>query len=160
MSQDVEFLKDLFAPLGGVSFRRMFGGLGIYRDGVIFGATFGEGSLYLKADEQTRAAYEAEGCGPFVYEGNAGRPVQMPYWRIPERLYDDPEEFAAWARDAFGAALRAEAAKAAKPAKPAKAPRSGKAAQPADGAAATVPEEPAGSGKARAARPRRARADG
>ena len=108
-----EFLADLLSPLGGVTMRRMFGGLGIYRDGVIFAVVIGEG-LYFKADAETAPDFEAEGCGPFVYTGNGGRPVQMPYWRAPERLYDDPEEFVAWARSAVAAAARLAAAKAVK----------------------------------------------
>ena len=35
----------------------------------------------------------------------------MSYSLVPERLYDDPEELAEWARKAFDAALRGDAGK-------------------------------------------------
>jgi len=92
-----------------VSVRRMFGGAGIYADGVMFGL-IADDTLYLKADEKTKRDFEAEGLGPFVYEGG-GRTIAMSYWRIPERLLDDPDEMAAWARTALGVAQRAAAAK-------------------------------------------------
>lgn len=115
------FLEDLFAPLGGVRFRRMFGGLGVYRDGVMF-ALVADDVLYLKADESARAAFEAEGCGPFRYEAK-GKAVTMSYWRLPERLYDEPEEFREWALAAVGVAVRSKA-----PAARVKTRRRGKAA--------------------------------
>lgn len=107
-----DLLVDLFAPLGGIAIRRIFGGLGVYRDGLIF-AVVVRGVLYLKADAETAPAFAAEGCGPWVYEGADGRVVTMPYHRAPERLYDDPEAALAFAEAALGAARRLEAAKAA-----------------------------------------------
>ncbi len=99
-----EHLEDLFAPLGGVSFRRMFGGLGVFRDGLMFGLVSGD-VLYMKADEETRGRYEAEGAGPFTYASKKGA-VSLPYWRLPERLLEEPDEFAEWAIEASQAAVR------------------------------------------------------
>lgn len=105
----VELLEDSMRGLGPVSVRRMFGGAGIYADGVMFGL-IADDTLYLKADEKTKRDFEAEGLGQFIHEGG-GRTVAMSYWRIPERLLDDPDEMVAWARIALGVAQRAAAAK-------------------------------------------------
>ncbi len=59
------------------------------------------------------AAFEAEGCGPFGYDTKHGRRVLTSYWRLPERLYDEPEELARWARLALGVARAKAAARAA-----------------------------------------------
>jgi DNA transformation protein len=67
-------------------------------------------TLYLKADAETKAAFEAEGLGPYGY-GGKGKRIDLPYWRAPERLLDDPDEMVEWARIALGAARRAAAAK-------------------------------------------------
>jgi DNA transformation protein len=106
-SEFQSFLEDLFAPVGGVRFRRMFGGLGIYREGVMF-ALVANDVLYLKADDTTRPAFEDEGCAPFRYEAR-GKAVTMSYWRLPERLFDEPEEFREWALAATRVADRARA---------------------------------------------------
>lgn len=102
-------LEDLFAPLGGVTFRRMFGGVGIFKDTLMFALVIDD-TVHMKVNDTTKAAYEAEGCAPWVYEGRKG-PVTMPYWPAPERLFDEPEEFAEWARTAFGVAVANRAAK-------------------------------------------------
>lgn len=104
-SEFESFLEELFAPLGGVRFRRMFSGFGVYRDELMF-ALVSDGVLYLKADEATRPAFEAEGVGPFRYAAR-GKTVSLSYWRLPERLFDDPDEFREWALAAHGAAVRA-----------------------------------------------------
>jgi len=104
-----DLLAELFESVGGVSFRRMFGGLGIFRQGLMF-ALVADDTLYLKADDDTAIAFKAEGCGPFVYDGK-DRPVALQYWRLPERLYDDPDEFRQWALNAFAVAERARAEK-------------------------------------------------
>lgn len=101
----LDHLRELFEPLGGVTFRRMFGGVGIFRDGVMFGLV-ADDELYLKVDETGEAAFEAEGCGRFVYTAR-GRRMEMSYRRLPERLYDEPEEFRDWALAACAVADRA-----------------------------------------------------
>jgi DNA transformation protein len=104
-----DLLADLFEPVGGVSIRKMFGGMGVFREGIMF-ALVADGVLYLKADEGTTADFQAEGCGPFVYDGK-NKPHVMPYWRLPERLYDEPDEFRDWALAAFAVAERSKGEK-------------------------------------------------
>lgn len=114
-SSFLDQLRDLFAPLGVVTAKKMFGGASIYADGILF-ALVDNDVLYLKADDATKARYAAEGLKPFTYEGQTG-PVSMSYWRAPERLYDEPDEMLEWAREAISVAA---ASKAKKPAKPKK----------------------------------------
>jgi DNA transformation protein and related proteins len=102
---DADRIVELFAAFGPVVPRRMFGGVGIYSDGTMFALVAG-GLLYLKADRETVAAFEREGQGPFTYAAKGGKRTVMSYWRVPDRLYDDPDELAAWARDALAAAHR------------------------------------------------------
>jgi DNA transformation protein len=109
---DPEALHELFASFGMVAVRRMFGGLGVFADGLMFGLVAG-GELYLKADDLTVPKLVAEKSEPFVYKSK-GREVALSYWRLPERLYDEPDDFAVFARDAFAAAKRAASHKSAK----------------------------------------------
>ena len=70
--------------------------------------------VLLKVDDATRLRFEAEGSKPFQYEAR-GRTVTVgSYWSLPERLYDDPEELAEWARAAIATAQRIAATKAGK----------------------------------------------
>jgi DNA transformation protein len=102
----IDFLKDQLAGLGAVTVRRMFGGAGVYCGGVMFGL-IADDTLYLKADEKSRADFEAESLEPFTYQAKGGRSTVMSYWRAPERLYDEPEEMLAWASKALATAQRA-----------------------------------------------------
>ena len=109
MPVDADFIRDLFAAFGPVTVRRMFSGAGIFADGLMFGLIVRD-VIYLKADDTSTADFEREGCAPFTYTRGktSGRPSQhaLPYWRMPERLYDDPDELAVWAKRAFAAAER------------------------------------------------------
>jgi DNA transformation protein and related proteins len=100
-------IVELFAAFGRVSVRRLFGGFGIYVDGVMF-ALASRGVIYLKADDDSAAAFRREGSGPFTYGAKGGQRTIMSYWRLPDRLYDDPDELAAWARTALSVARRAQ----------------------------------------------------
>jgi len=105
------FVGDLFAGLGPVRVKRMFGGGGVYLDDVMIALIAGE-TLYMRTDEALAAEYAAAGSEPFVYEGR-GKPVTMPYWRLPDSALDDPEEAVAWARRSLIPARRAAAKKRA-----------------------------------------------
>jgi len=105
---DPEFIRELFASFGAVTIRRMFGGAGIYSDGVMFGLVF-DGAIFLKVDDPSIPDFEREGSRPFVYSRrSAGRTKEaaLSYWRLPERLYDDPDELAVWAARALAIAER------------------------------------------------------
>jgi len=109
---DAEAIIELFQEFGPVSVRRMFGGAGIFVDGRMIGLV-SRGVIYLKADAETIPAFEQERLAPFSYATREGERKLTSYWRMPDRLYDDIEELARWARAAHGAALR----KAARPKK-------------------------------------------
>jgi len=97
------YLLELLAPLGPVSARRMFGGVGLFLNGVMFGL-IARDELFLKVGDNNRAEYEAAGEGPFCYETKHGVNTIGSYWRCPPELLDDPDTLQAWARRAVEAA--------------------------------------------------------
>ncbi|NUS70952.1 MAG: TfoX/Sxy family protein [Ensifer adhaerens] len=97
-------IEDMFEVLGPVTIKRMFGGKGIYCQGVIFALEV-DGEILLKGDEQTAPTLEAAGSRQWAYDGK-GKPVKMPYWSVPDDAFDDPDEMARWVRLAYEAALR------------------------------------------------------
>src|SRR5437016_2593795 len=103
-----ERIKELFAEFGPVDVRRMFGGAGIFVGERMIGLVFRD-VIYLKADAETIPAFEQEGLAPFSYATRNGEHKLTSYWRMPDRLYDNPEELARWAHAAHRAALRAAA---------------------------------------------------
>ena len=107
---DVEFIHDLFQPFGAVSVRRMFGGAGLFADGVMFGLVSGE-QIYLKVDATTVPCFEHEQREPFEYSTKNVKRALTSYWRLSDRLYDDADELARWARRALAAARRGAAVK-------------------------------------------------
>ncbi|HUB13237.1 MAG TPA: TfoX/Sxy family protein [Acetobacteraceae bacterium] len=97
-----DFILDLLAPLAPLP-RRMFGGVGLFRDGAMFGLLVRE-TCYLRVSDATRARYESAGSAPFSYD-RAGRRVSIAaYYELPEGLLDQPDELLRWARDAIAAA--------------------------------------------------------
>lgn len=98
---------DLFSGLGPVTIKRMFGGKGVYHDGVIVALEV-DGEILLKADAVSAPEFAAAGSRQWVYSGHSGRkPTAMPYWSIPESAVDDPDSMAEWGRKAYEASLRA-----------------------------------------------------
>jgi DNA transformation protein and related proteins len=84
----------------------MFGGAGLYRDGVMFGLV-SDGDIYLKCDPTIAPMFERAGCRPFAYKKGAGS-VTMSYWSLPEQALDDPDALKEWADVAFASAMRGE----------------------------------------------------
>jgi len=94
-----------------VTARAMFGGIGLYSDGLFFALIDGE-RLYLKVDDVNRPDFEALGLGPFLPFGDPAKPMQ--YYPMPDDAMDDVAALRDWADGALGAARRAAAKKAAK----------------------------------------------
>ena len=109
-AQQLSFLKEQMAGFGEVEARRMFGGAGLFRDGLMF-ALVAEDVLYFKSDAESAAAFETEQLAAFSYPTKTGEHTLTSYRRAPERCLDDEGEMTHWCRLAWGAALR----QAAKP---------------------------------------------
>jgi DNA transformation protein and related proteins len=107
---DPNRFDDLFAPFGKIAVRRMFGAEGLFRDRLMFGIVYQE-RIYLKTSEENRQAFIAEGAGPLYYRFKNAEGVLTSYYELPDRLYDDPDELAEWARAAFAVARQSPAAK-------------------------------------------------
>ena len=107
----VDHLNDLFGALGAVRVRSMFGGVGVYAGDLMFAFLDHDETIYLRADAETRAAFEAVGSEPFRYPLKTGEEMEIGYWRIPEEALESPEAAAEWGRLALEAALRKRAGK-------------------------------------------------
>lgn len=104
-------LRELFAGLGAISIRRMFGGKGIYHQGIIIALVIDD-ELLLKADAQSASAFMDAGSRQWSYQSKkTGKPVAMPYWSVPDDAYDDPDTMTDWAQTAFAAGLRTQSKK-------------------------------------------------
>lgn len=135
MSDFVDHLLELMRPWSAVAARKMFGGHGLYRHGLMF-ALVADDELYVKIDDQTRPQFERAGLKPFVYDGK-GKPIEMSYWTVPPECLESSAEMSEWCRLAYAAALRAKpGTKAAAEAgtrpgaKPDATPAAGKPARP------------------------------
>ncbi|EXI87034.1 MAG: Regulator of competence-specific genes [Candidatus Accumulibacter regalis] len=101
----VRYALELFAPLGTLRVKAMFGGWGFYCDDLFF-AIVADDVLYLKADAQSAATFEAVGGRPFSVLRKDGRNDTMNYWTVPEEAMESGEEMLPWARAALAAAAR------------------------------------------------------
>lgn len=112
-----DYVKELFAGMGRIEIKRMFGGAGGYCDGLMF-LLLADDAIYLKADEALKAELRAKGSGPFVWipenGPRKGEHVEMGYWRLPDAALDDPDLAAEWGRKALAVAEAKASAKGRK----------------------------------------------
>ena len=104
------WVQEALEPIGSVSMRKMMGGATLYLDGTVF-AILEEDELWLKADAETDAVWDAEGCEKFSVTFKDGRVDVMNYRRAPSDVYDDAEALQRWAQLAVEAGLRGAAKK-------------------------------------------------
>jgi len=101
----VDFLVDSLQSIGPVTAKRMFGGHGLFLEGLMF-ALVADNDLYLKADADSQADFEALGLERFTYY-KQGKPFSMSYYQAPPEALEDHDVMADWGNKAYGAALRA-----------------------------------------------------
>ena len=107
MNEFIRYLHELFELLGPITTRRMFDGHTLYHQGLPIAIVYQE-TLYLKADQEHAAHYQALGMPQFTYE-QRGRVIGLPYYEAPACLLEDREEAAIWGRKAYESALRMQA---------------------------------------------------
>ena len=102
--RDPHRFDDLFVEFGPIALRRFFGGDGIWSGDNMFGMVFDD-RIFFKTDEATRKLFLAEKCKPFSFRKHStGETIVTTWFGLPDRLYDDPDELAAWARAALDVA--------------------------------------------------------
>ena len=109
----VEHVVETMRELGPVTAKQMFGGWGLYHDGMFF-ALIAEDALYLKVDDENRAQFEGAGLEPFVYVTKDGDRMTMSYYQAPPEALESPAMMTAWARSGYEAAIRAKNRKPAR----------------------------------------------
>ena len=112
MSEFIEHLQEILEPFGPMLARRMFGGYGVYHQGIMFGIVVDD-MLYLKSDEASAGDFIAKGLRQFEYQ-KGEKTVKMSFYLAPEEFLEDSDEAARWAARAYAAALRAHAKKSRK----------------------------------------------
>lgn len=139
------FVVELMAGFAPVQARRMFGGFGIFRQGLML-AIIIEDKLYFKVDDITEPRFAQRGLPRFQYESKGGRTASLRYCEAPPEVYDEPERMADWARQAYDCAVRQQKQPGrgtrSKPAAQARrlAPGGGANAAQADAPGAAVPD--------------------
>jgi len=103
----VSYIKEIMAPFGNCEFKKMFGSIGIFKDGVSFGGIM-ENVFRLKVDDTNREAYESRGMGPWQIPG---KKMKMSYYEVPVEIMEDPKALKFWAEKAYQVALKAKAKK-------------------------------------------------
>ncbi len=92
-------MLEQLAPVGPLTSRKMFGGVGLYAQGLFF-ALIDDDTLYLKGDEALRPDFEAAGSVQFAPFGMS----PMAYWSVPAEALDEPERMVEWARRSIAVA--------------------------------------------------------
>lgn len=99
---------DQLTPLGDARGRPMFGGYGVYLDGLIIGLIAFD-TFYLKVDDQNRPDFETAGSSPFRYDTKDGVHTITAYWEVPADVLDDSDALRAWALKSLAVSRRASA---------------------------------------------------
>ncbi len=103
-----EFLREQLIPMGRVTMRRMFGKTGVFCNGLMFGMV-ADDTLYVRVDDHDKTIFKEAESVPALNYDKKGQTIDLSFWRVPERLLDEPDELIVWARAALAAARRVAA---------------------------------------------------
>ncbi len=98
----INFILDQLSDLDQVSAKRMFGGVGFFKDGKMFGMLNNKGVFLLKVDDSNRLDYEEKGMAPFSHSKH--KKGSMPYYEVPLEVVEDQKELGSWAGKSYNIA--------------------------------------------------------
>lgn len=102
----IEYVRELFVPLGNLKDGRFFGGFAFKSGSKQFAMIMGN-TLYFCVNDKTRPKYEAIGMEPFSYSTKNGRVNVRKYFSAPEDLFENQEKLLEWANEAIESACSA-----------------------------------------------------
>ena len=98
-------MLDVFADIRGITSKSVFGGWGFYKEGIIF-AIIVDNELYFKVDDVNRPDFEKLNSHQFIYEQSGGKKASMPYFQLPENIWNDRNEIYKWVEASVKASIR------------------------------------------------------
>lgn len=101
----LEFVLEQLTAFGPIEYKKMFGGVGLYKDGLMFGGIMG-GDFHLKVDDLTRPDFIARGMESF-FHGQMQKGLAS-YYKVPAEILEDRDELKQWASRAYEAAARSK----------------------------------------------------
>lgn len=105
VSEDYKaFIEDQLSDFEGYYAKNMFGGVGYFKDGAMFGAIMG-GVFRMKADDSSKDKYLKLGGKPFEME-KGGKVMSMPYYEVPQKILEDKKMLSEWAEEAAELAIK------------------------------------------------------
>lgn len=102
----IEYVRELFAPLGNLKDGKFFGGFALKSGSKQFAMIMGN-TLYFCVNDRTRPKYEALGMEPFSYDTKKGKIIVRKYYSAPENLFEDNVKLIEWANEAIESACKA-----------------------------------------------------
>ena len=109
------YVEDLFANLGRIRIRKMFGGAGVYSGEDMF-ALIDKDRVYVKSDDALKESLQSEGGTSFEWTNpSTGKTIKMSYVSLPVNALDDRDQASAWGRKALDVAIQARRAKVKSP---------------------------------------------
>lgn len=99
----LDYVLDQLQCVGEVVAKKMFGGAGIYLDGIFF-ALIANNVLYFKVDSSNKLDYETAGMEPFRPRGK--KSYAMQYYEVPVSVLEDKEKLKVWANKALDVAIK------------------------------------------------------
>ena len=106
-SDYIDFIIELFSEHGHITYRRMFGGFGLYYNSVIF-AIIMENEVYFRVDESNINQYISYNSKPFEYMKKDKLVKVLSYWLLPEDILSSPEELSSWIRQSYQISLKSK----------------------------------------------------
>ena len=103
-SNYLEYVMEILAPYGEMTSKPMFGGHGIYKNGVIV-AFIAYDELYFKVDESNKSQYKKLDSEPFIYEAK-GKTTAMSYWKVPMEILEDEDQIGVWLDQSYEISLK------------------------------------------------------
>lgn len=85
-------LMEKLKTIEGLTFKKMFGGYGLFHNSKMFGIINSKGDSYFKINEQTK---------PLYLKANSKQHSKMPYFTIPSEVLNDPVLLNKWATESI-----------------------------------------------------------
>jgi len=101
----LEYVLDLLSHCDSITSRAMFGGYGIYKNGVIF-AIIAHDELYFKVDQSNIDLYKKQGSEAFTFETKGRVSTMISYWKVPLIIMEDETQLKDWVEQSYNISLK------------------------------------------------------